>query len=116
MKRPSHGLLITHSAPRRAGDLEVEKILADVDACKKLGDAADDANGSENGSGVAYSTNSWSPPLTAETTMTITGDAWTGFAADRWTYNGGTFGPYSVTANYSGRPLGWLVLLPSGLQ
>ncbi len=42
MKRPSHGLLITHSAVRRAGDREVEKILADVDAYMRLGDRADE--------------------------------------------------------------------------
>ncbi len=43
--------------------------------------------------------------------MSVTG--WTGFAADAWTC-GGTYGPYSANANYSGLPLGWLVLLPQG--
>jgi hypothetical protein len=74
--------------------------------------AADDINGSENGS-IYYSAGSWSPPLTAKATMTITGE-WTRFAADAWTYGGGTYGPYSVNANYEGLPLGWLVLLPQG--
>jgi hypothetical protein len=77
--------------------------------------AADDINGTDGVYSVPYSVDSWNPPLTAETTMTITGE-WTGFAADRWTYSGGAFGPYSVTAAYSGLPLGWLVLLPSGLR
>lgn len=74
--------------------------------------AADDINGNDNGT-IYYSAGSWSPPLTAEATMSITG-GWTGFAADAWTYGGGTYGPYSANANYSGLPLGWLVLLPQG--
>ncbi|HVA68664.1 MAG TPA: hypothetical protein VNF45_05085 [Candidatus Binataceae bacterium] len=78
---------------------------------------ADDTNGSEDASGVSfgfpYSTNG--DFLTIETPQTITGDFWTGFAGDTYTYGGGGSFGYSTEASPLSTialPLSWMVLLP----
>jgi len=89
-------------------------------------DGADDDMSGENTSGITYSSPVGYPPgLTAETPLTITGDAWTGMAGDIWTgigsgVNGNDFW-YSSDVSAQGQtviglPLGWEVLLPTGLQ
>ncbi len=90
-----------------------------VTVFKNAGD--DDQNG-ENTLGVTYSMPSGSPTLNVETPLTITGDTWTGLATDAWTgAAGGSFGQYSSSVSYNGTaliglPLGWMALLPSGLD